>query len=434
MSDELEEHSDLVKALVAFVRGRGKSERFLVSEDEVLDHTGLTREAIARGIVALSPFMTAFVGKRDLRFTPALCDEFLFRSDPRPEPSDLTESAVFQSIVSAVIGRIGSGQEFTTEGLAAQTGVPDHYVDDVMRKLCARDTDLQETSTGFAWSDDTLKRLRVIAQPLRRGATVQPMNQHRNSALIVDRVDVCIVVATEAELTQLKKVFGLSKAGQEWRSSIEGISVLADKAPDMGMAAAACTATKMLLRYEPRLLAMCGVAGGYADRVSLGTLVVAERTWDYTRGKHKNGEFLSEPKQFSLRPEIRKAIDEDSFKNTIHSLRREWDGGDRPAAALDVYIGAMVTGGAVVDDQAVSSAIEDQHRKILAVDMEACAVALAADEALDQPVPWLVVKGISDLASGAKAQESKWQPYCAWASAGLLRQLLLNRAPASLWK
>lgn len=194
MSDELEGHSDLVKALVAFVKSRGNRARFRVSEDELLEHTGLTRESIARVLVELSPFMKAFVAKSDLEFDPAFCDEFLFRSDPRPERSDLTESTVFQSIISAVIARISSGQEFTIEGLVAQTGVPEHYVDDVMRRLCARDTDLEATSAGFAWSADTLKRLRVIAQPLQRANTVQPKSQYGNVALLREDDSMAIKV------------------------------------------------------------------------------------------------------------------------------------------------------------------------------------------------------------------------------------------------
>jgi hypothetical protein len=211
-SDKLEEHSDLVKALVAFVKSRGGRTKFIVSEDEVLEHAEQTRESIAHGMVALHPFMTAFHVKRDLQFDPTLCDEFLFRSDPRPEPSDLTESTVFQSVVSAVIDRISSAQEFTVEGLAAQTGIPEHYVDDAMLKLCARGTDLQDTSTGFAWSSDTLKRLRVIAQPLPRANTVQPKSQHGN-ATEDGSMDIDVFIShSSSDLEIIKQLVGLLRS------------------------------------------------------------------------------------------------------------------------------------------------------------------------------------------------------------------------------
>src|ERR1022692_1828023 len=62
----------------------------------------------------------------------------------------------------------------------------------------------------------------------------------------------------------------------EYVRSGEGRVVHAAAAPRMGMTAAAVLATKMILAFRPRYLAMSGIAAGIRGRVGLGDVVVVE--------------------------------------------------------------------------------------------------------------------------------------------------------------
>ena len=237
-------------------------------------------------------------------------------------------------------------------------------------------------------------------------------------------IDISILVATETEFVQAKKVFELEKTDWGWRGCVGSINVRVQKTAELGMPAAACLATQMLIKDNPKLIAMCGVAGGFEGEVTLGSLAVADITWDYTRGKYKNGDFQPEPRQLRLNRHLKETVESREFKKEIQGLRLDWDGGPPPSSSPDIHVGPMAAGGAVVDDNGVLTHIGSQQRKIIALDMESYAVAFAAENTLDASVPWFVVKGISDLAGGNKEQESASQPYCAWLSAKLLYELI----------
>jgi len=244
-------------------------------------------------------------------------------------------------------------------------------------------------------------------------------------------VDVCLVVATDVELKQLTHAFGLAEDEGYLRSTVGGKRVAAVQATDMGMAAAACAVSALLLKFRPRLLAMCGIAGGFSDAVAIGNLVVANPAWDYTRGKYKDGKFQREPNQVPLNPVLKNLCASEGLKEAVQGLRRQWPGGTPPKAASDLKVGPMASGGAVIDDTEWLRQIREQHRKVIALDMEAYAVMLAGRMVLEREVPTLVVKGISDLADGTK-DDTDQQAYCAWASAQVVR-MVIEKLPDSFW-
>jgi hypothetical protein len=84
----------------------------------------------------------------------------------------------------------------------------------------------------------------------------------------------------------------------------------------------------------------------------------------------------------------------------------------------------IASGEQVIADGAVRDRIAASNRKIVAIEMEGYGVSAAAWK-LDQPVPCLVIRGISDRADAHKGDD--WQPYAARAAAAFTRHFLGDR-------
>ncbi len=115
----------------------------------------------------------------------------------------------------------------------------------------------------------------------------------------VDQVDIAILSALRKP--ELEKVLSI---GGRWHplttaddptsyhettyTSAKGrkLRVVAAAPTQMGMSASAVLATKMLLRFRPKLVAMVGVAAGAkSDQQNFGDILTPNQTFDYNAGK-----------------------------------------------------------------------------------------------------------------------------------------------------
>ena len=208
----------------------------------------------------------------------------------------------------------------------------------------------------------------------------------------------------------------------EYVRSGEGRVVHAAAAPRMGMTAAAVLATKMILAFRPRYLAMSGIAAGIRGRVGLGDVVVVDTAFDYGSGKFQGtggrSRFLQEPHHLQLAAELRskaKLLSEDG--HWLSDIRRGWPA-PAPDTELRIHLGPLASGAAVLADSKVSERLLSLHRKLLGIDMETYGVFCAASEAsVPRPQP-LVIKGICDFADEEKGDDL--QRYAAYTSACVL--------------
>lgn len=67
----------------------------------------------------------------------------------------------------------------------------------------------------------------------------------------------------------------------KFKSGEKSISVVAACAPQMGMPAAAVTATKMISLFSPKYICMVGITAGVEGEVQLGDVIVADPSWDW---------------------------------------------------------------------------------------------------------------------------------------------------------
>jgi len=202
--------------------------------------------------------------------------------------------------------------------------------------------------------------------------------------------------------------------------------IIACSAPRMGMAATAILATKICLKFKPKILAMTGIAAAVKGEAELGDILVADPSWDWGSGKLtlRNGKpvFLSEPAQIPLDPDVAAKIRTLSvsreYLNEIYAGFK----GKRPPHDLSVKIGPVASGAVVLEDPETVELIRSQNRKTIGVEMEAYGLMSAAFYMGSQRPTTIVLKSVCDFADPTKNNE--WQAYAAYTSAQYLYKLL----------
>jgi nucleoside phosphorylase len=274
-----------------------------------------------------------------------------------------------------------------------------------------------------AWADQLQRKVRHILLARRSGGG------------LAHNVELCVVTAlVKPELEAVQKIpwhWSRLEAPNDSAVFYEGEflkagsirKVVAAAAPRVGMTAASVLATKMIFHFRPRYLAMVGIAAGIRGECELGDIIAADPGWDWGSGKQQTeastSVFAAAPHQIGLNSFIRgklSAMADDS--DVFASIRTQWPG-PKPNTILQMHIGPMASGAAVLADKAAISMIKQQHRKIIGIEMESYGVLAAADEApLPQPKAF-ILKSVCDFADEEKGDD--FQAYAAYTSASSLQ-------------
>lgn len=172
----------------------------------------------------------------------------------------------------------------------------------------------------------------------------------------------------------------------------------------------------VLEECHPRIAIMTGICAGDPQRVRLGDLVVAERTFTYDNGKFESDE---QGHAFHLCDTLTYQLDAN-----IHQFLGLFDKWEPLVADLEApvptpgqrktvcHIHAMASGNAVRADNPFQD-VRAPVRGTVAIDMESAAFGLVMSR---HPLTrWLVVKGVSDYAD--KTKNDVYHDYAARASA-----------------
>lgn len=204
------------------------------------------------------------------------------------------------------------------------------------------------------------------------------------------------------------------------------VYIVAASALRKGMAASAVVATKLVLKFKPKILAMTGICAGVKGKANLGDVIVGDPTWDWGSGKHAQTEegsliFRVSPKQSDLNVGIATRCDEiarcPQFKRHV---RANWEG-NVPPGTFNCHIGPMASGASVIANSSIAEEISNQNRDLIAIEMEAFAVMVAAEYATTNPLLSIAVKSVCDYAD--KDKRDDWQDYAAYTSAQFVAEL-----------
>lgn len=207
------------------------------------------------------------------------------------------------------------------------------------------------------------------------------------------------------------------------------LSVIAACAQQMGMPAAAVLASKVIAQFRPRYLAISGIAAAVrGGNAKLGDILIADQSWDYESGKHRIVEdiqvFEPDPKSIPLRVDIKELFLHLQAQNSfLADIQNNWRGG-KQEGMLQVHIGPIASGSAVVQDESIISHIKAHSRKLIGLDMETYGVFFAAENSsLPQPIA-MSIKSVCDFADKDKSDEH--QAYAAFTSAQYLFRFALE--------
>jgi adenosylhomocysteine nucleosidase len=176
----------------------------------------------------------------------------------------------------------------------------------------------------------------------------------------------------------------------------------------IGKAAAACTATELILTQHPDCIINSGCAGGLAPEVAVGDMVLGARTayHDVWCGEgNLPGQVQGLPQQFDADP---------ALLHTALSLRAEHT----------VHSGLICTGDWFVTTLQEDEKILKSFPEALACDMESAAIAQICHH---YGVPFLSYRLISDTRRAGKTTEAVYQDFWKTASEesfAFLKQLI----------
>jgi nucleoside phosphorylase/CheY-like chemotaxis protein len=212
----------------------------------------------------------------------------------------------------------------------------------------------------------------------------------------------------------------------QYRVGERDIRIYAVACSRMGLTTAAVQTMKLLHAFRPQYIAMTGIAAGLKQRSNLGDVIAAEMSWDYGSGKH---EVVDDKRHFSISPNfIRldagvqahiKAIAKDSAR--LARIRSSWPA-EAPPEALQVRVGPLASGAAVVADEDKVREIEAQQRKLVGIDMEAYSIFEAANDVAAPRPTAFCLKGVSDFADHKKSDD--FQRYAAYTAVEVFRALV----------
>ena len=253
--------------------------------------------------------------------------------------------------------------------------------------------------------------------------------------------DVGIICALhKVELENVKKVFGKYKEISlyndstkyfEWEitSLNKKLKVVATSSFQMGMPAAAVTASKIIQHFKPKYLAMTGISAGISSSgVKIGDILLADPSWDYGAGKFKenNGkeEFLQNSSPIRVDPKILTWCQDISSKQKILNEISEKYQGNKPNNNLHLHIGPVASGASVIATSNILDNIIKQNRKTIGIEMEVYGVYCAGYYGC-QPKPIVfALKSVSDYADDSKSDG--YQDYAAFTSASVLKHIIKN--------
>ena len=253
-------------------------------------------------------------------------------------------------------------------------------------------------------------------------------------------VDILVVTALEEpELSAILKLpagFSLleveNDASRYYRGRLTrdrtAVDIVAVAASDKGMAGAAIATMKGIQAFWPRFVYMPGITAGVEGRTSIGDVVIADLAWDWGSGRIEvaDGEesFHPAPYQRRLDETLLQAARALRLDSTFLSSAWSTSAFAQLAPVPQIRIGAMASGGSVLKSSRAVQRIVDQHKDLIAIEMEAFSVMFASQAS---PIPRpqaIIAKSVCD--AGDERKDDRFQEAAAFTSACVFAEMALR--------
>ena len=172
---------------------------------------------------------------------------------------------------------------------------------------------------------------------------------------------------------------------------------------------AAVLAERAIAEFAPVAVLFVGIAGALWPDIALGDVVVATHVYAYHGATSEDDGLKGRPRVWEI------SHGPDQIARHI-ARTSNWARGLPPGRPIPAVRFGPIAAGEVVQDSALSDQarwVRDHYNDALAIEMEAAGVAQAGH--LNNSLPVIVVRGISDRADGSKAATdgARWQPRAA---------------------
>ncbi|WP_371408738.1 5'-methylthioadenosine/S-adenosylhomocysteine nucleosidase [Micromonospora zamorensis] len=169
----------------------------------------------------------------------------------------------------------------------------------------------------------------------------------------------------------------------------------------VGRVEAAVATGLLLARATPRCLLLVGVAGGFAaNGVELGDLVVADRILDYEWQRLSDGGVETRFRVYEAADEILRVARAVEMSDWYHGLPCQ------NGRAPRTHFGTVLSGDKVIASAAVVEAFLKDHTGLIGAEMEGAGMAATLARHRTR-IPWLMVRGVVDLANERKRDDSR---------------------------
>ena len=201
--------------------------------------------------------------------------------------------------------------------------------------------------------------------------------------------------------------------------SAKKLKVVGTTATSMGLTAAAIATTHLVLQFQPRIVAMIGIAAGTREgNKEFGDVLVADPSVDYNSGKvvQADGirEFLPDPYPIGLNARLRSVLQKYRTDDSIFTgIRARWRG-STPKQRNRLHLGPLGAADQVIDDAKRVFEIQKNWRKLIGVEMETYGVYRACHESPEPKPRFISFKSVCDFAEN---KSDSWQDYAAFVAA-----------------
>lgn len=212
------------------------------------------------------------------------------------------------------------------------------------------------------------------------------------------------------------------------------LRVIGTTSTSMGLTAAAIATTQLVLQFQPRLVAMIGIAAGTRSGAKqYGDVLVADPSIDYNSGKVVIEEgvrsFEPDPYPIGLNPRLRSLLHKYKGNSELFDIIRDKWKGKTIKQNNRLHVGPLGAADQVIDDASRILEIQRNWRKLIGVEMETYGVYRAVHESPDPKPRAVSFKAVCDFAS---EKTDSWQDYAAYVAAEFAVEFL-KREWDSLW-
>lgn len=193
-----------------------------------------------------------------------------------------------------------------------------------------------------------------------------------------------------------------------------------------GNTPAAVIAERAISNFQPDLMMLVGIAGRLHDDLSLGDIVVATKVYAIHGGKEEDAGSRRRPdtwQPYHRHVELAKCVAGQSTWRDVLS--------DRPRVAPQVFFRPIASGEVVLNSATspLAQKLREDYDDAAVIEKEGAGVAVASH--LNDFLPMIVVRGVSDYASGEKEETDRagWQQRAARNAAAFAVTLLTQLVP-----